>query len=168
MCAAISSTIVSGHKRVSRLRSVMRPTSSMTASPRKAVREIVATMPITRTSAHPVKNTRRAVSRTRTISASDRGRQIESATPSAIGCWAEDSARSAPFRTSVARSPVSVRNGKAVRRWLKTLYCVRVSMIAQNATTAPPTTIALMQRSMSARDRTPEAMSTNTIGNVSR
>ena len=48
------------------------------------------------------------------------------------------------------------------------VVCVRVSMIAQNATTAPPTTIALMQRSMSARERTPEATSTNTIGNVRR
>ena len=55
-----------------------------------------------------------------------------------------------------------------MRRWLKTLYCVRVSTIAQNATTAPPTMIALRQRSTSLRERTPEATSTNTIGNVSR
>ncbi len=132
------------------------------------MREIVATMPITRMSAQALKRTRLAVSRTRSMSASESGRQSESATPSAIGCCAEASARSAPLRTSVARSPVSFRNGKTVRRWLKTLYCVRVSTIAQNATTAPPTTMALTQRSTSARERTPEATSTNTMGKVSR
>ena len=85
------------------------------------MREMVATMPITRTSAQALKKMRRAVSRTRSIRASERGRQSESATPRAIGCCAEASARSAPLRTSVARSPVSCRNGKTVRRWLKTL-----------------------------------------------
>ena len=73
----------------------------MTASARKAVREIVATMPITRSSAQALKKMRRAVSRTRSISASESGRQSESATPRAIGCCAEASARSAPLRTSV-------------------------------------------------------------------
>ena len=85
------------------------------------MREMVATMPITRTSAQALKKMRRAVSRTRSIRASESGRQSESATPRAIGCCAEASARSAPLRTSVARSPVSCRNGKTVRRWLKTL-----------------------------------------------
>ena len=54
----------------------MRPTSSMTASARKAVREIVATMPITRTSAQALKKMRRAVSRTRTHQG-ERERQAE-------------------------------------------------------------------------------------------
>ena len=168
VCAPISSTIASGHSRSSRRRSTTRPTSTMTASARKAVREIVATMPITISSAHPPKRMRRHMSRTRIAIASESGRASESATPSAIGCCAEASARIWPLRTSAARSPVSCRNGNTVRRWLKTLYCVRVSTIAANATMAPPTMIALMQRSTSARERTPEATSTNTIGNVSR
>jgi hypothetical protein len=41
-------------------------------------------------------------------------------------------------------------------------------MMAASATSAPPTTSAFTQRSTSGRERTPEATSTNTIGNVSR
>ncbi len=121
VCAAISSTKASGHSFTSRARSVARPTISITASARNAVREIVATMPIVSRSAAPAKMMRRSVPVTRVTSASESGRQSESATPSAIGCCAEASARSAPLRTSEARSPVSWRNGKTVRKWLKTL-----------------------------------------------
>ena len=85
------------------------------------MREIVATMPITSSSAAPPKRMRRIASSHAVTSASESGRQSESATPSAIGCCAEASARSAPLRTSLARSPVSCRNGNTVRRWLKTL-----------------------------------------------
>ena len=77
------------------------------------MREIVATMPITSSSAQAPKTIRRIMSLTWIAIASESGTASASATPSAIGCWAEASARSAPLRTSVARAPVSCRNGNS-------------------------------------------------------
>ena len=60
VCAPISSTIPSGQSRSSSRRSTASPTTIMTATARNAVREIVATMPITSSSAQAPKTIRRA------------------------------------------------------------------------------------------------------------
>ena len=137
----------------------------MTATARNAVREIVATMPITSSSAQAPNTPRRIMSLTWIAIASESGTASASATPSAIGCWAEASARSAPPPLGGARPRVLQEREQGAEVVEDVEPRARLDDRAERHDGAP-TTIALRQRSASLRERTREATSTHRIGNV--